>query len=384
MFIFLPIKTDSPLRRTPVVNYAIIAANILIFIGTQYYWTEDQVRPFLLDGAAPKLYQFVSYAFLHANWTHLIGNMLFLYIFGNSLNDKLGDLEYILFYIAAAIFAGAGYIITSSNPLLGASGAIASVTTCFLVLFPRSNILVFAWIFYFIDTFEFSSLFLIGFKMILFDNVIMPYLDGGGNVAHGAHLIGYLFGFVVPLVLLAVRGLDRDQFDILALWSRVLRRRQFATVASQQNFFTGQVDAAGIDQSGDPAPNHTAPMAQLRNAIYDALSRYDLTTAVEKYRQLINLDPRQVLPRKEQLEIANQLMSLKDFPLAADAYEKYLKGYSDDTQIDQVRLLLGIIYGRYLVNTTRARELLDSAKVRLTDPNQVALCDEELRRLDHP
>ena len=231
MFLLLPIKTDCPPKRRPLVNYALIALNVLIFLFMHYgspQFAQRMSHLYALDGMAPKLYQFITYAFLHAGWGHLIGNMLFLYIFGNSLNDKLGHIEYLLFYIAGAIVSGAGYTLFTHVPLVGASGAIAAVTTGFLVLFPRSNILVVIWIFYFIDTIEFSSLFLIGFKMILWDNIISPKFSGPSNVAHGAHLIGYAFGFVIPLILLALHALDRDQFDILALASRVLRRRQFA------------------------------------------------------------------------------------------------------------------------------------------------------------
>ena len=129
-------------------------------------------------------------------------------------------------------------------------------------------------------------------------------------------------------------------------------------------------------------PDHSAPMAQLRNTIYDAISKYDLTTAVEKYRELITQEPNQVLPQKEQLEIANHSMSMKDFMLATEAYEKFLKYFADSPQAQQVELLLGIIYSRYLNNHARAEELLQKAKQHLKDPNQITLCEEELKRLN--
>jgi membrane associated rhomboid family serine protease len=374
MFLILPIRTDSPLKRRPIVNYALIAANVLIFVLTP----EKLTLPFRLSGSHPQLYQFVTYAFLHADWTHLIGNMLFLYIFGNSLNDKLGHIEYFFFYIAGAIFSGAGYTLISSADLLGASGAIAAVTTGFLVLFPRSNILVVIWLFYFIDTFEFSSLFLIGFKMILLDNVIMPALSRTeSHVAYGAHLVGYLFGFIIPLFLLAVRALDRDQFDILALWSRILRRREFAKVAEGHPFHEAGVPA----ELGTEMP---APIVEIRGSITEALGRFDLATAAERYRKLVEVDCDHVLARKEQLDIANQLMSQQDYKLAAEAYEKYLKHYPAAPQVEQVQLLLGIIYSRYLANPARAKDLLQQAKIRLRDLVQVNLCEEEIRRLEKP
>ncbi len=384
MFLFLPVRTDSPLKRIPIINYGLIAVNIIIFLYTRGL-EEKQLAPFMLNGAHPQLYQFVTYAFLHADWAHLIGNMLFLYIFGNSLNDKMGHTEYFFFYIAGAIFSGAGYILTNSANLIGASGAIAAVTTGFLVLFPRSNILVVVWLFYFIDTFEFSSLFLIGFKMILLDNMIMPAISSSkSNVAYGAHLIGYAFGFVVPLFLLAVRALDRDQFDILALWSRILRRREFTKVAENHPFHESLEHAGPAGTTVVEEGRESSPIAEIRRSISEALGRFDLATAAEKYRNLVEVDSGHVLARKEQLDIANQLMSQQDYRLAAEAYEKYLKHYPGAPQIEQVQLLLGIIYSRYLANPTRAKDLLREAKTRLRDLVQVNLCEEEIRRLEKP
>jgi membrane associated rhomboid family serine protease len=369
----------------------LIIANVAIFIGLNYFIPKHYQAMlenlFMLDGTNPKLYQFVSYAFLHAGWGHLVGNMLFLYIFGNSLNDKLGHLEYLLFYLAGAVVAGAGYACFTSANLVGASGAIAAVTTGFLVLFPRSNILVVIWIFYFIDTFEISSLFLIGFKMILWDNVISPRFGGETNVAHGAHLMGYAFGFVVPLILLAARALDRDQFDILALWSRMFRRLDFAGQASQNGAaFNGGIPrpvSQDIHENNEPGVTElfSPKIAELRQKIADSLSRFDLTTAANYYRILIKEDPNHVLHKKAQLDVANQLMSEQDFAMAAEAYEKYLTRYSAGDQIEQVQLLLGIIYSRYLPQPDRAKELLEKAKARLKDSAQNRLCEEELARL---
>lgn len=392
MFLLLPIKTDCPPKRRPLVNYAIIALNVLIFLVMHYSspgFADRFSNLYALNGTEPKLYQFVTYAFLHANWGHIIGNMLFLYIFGNSLNDKLGHLEYLLFYLAGAVVSGAGYSLFTHAPLVGASGAIAAVTTGFLVLFPRSNILVIIWIFYFIDTIEFSSLFLIGFKMILWDNIISPRFDGPSNVAHGAHLIGYAFGFLVPLILLTVRALDRDQFDIIALTSRLLRRKQFARTFYTADQISPKLKYArptsDTPETIEPEASVLYPprIVELRELIANSLARFDLHTAANYYRALIAEDKNHVLFRKGQLDVANQLMSEQDYATASEAYEKYLSRYPNAEQTEQVQLLLGIIYSRYLVNVQRARDLLREARHSLKDSNQIALCEQELRRLDN-
>src|SRR5580698_6512267 len=104
---FLPLRTDSPLRRTPYMNYALIAANLLVFLRTSMSATV--AARYELSPRDPQLYQFITYAFIHASWMHIAGNMLFLYIFGNNVNDKMGNIGYLGFYLAGAVMAGVGY-----------------------------------------------------------------------------------------------------------------------------------------------------------------------------------------------------------------------------------------------------------------------------------
>src|SRR5256714_12201480 len=124
---FIPIRTDTPLRRTPYMNYALIVANVVVFI-VQEAWLGNgsRLQPFLLQPRDPRLYQFFTYQFLHGGALHLIGNMLFLYIFGNNVNDKLGNFGYLGFYLAGGVFAGIAHVMTSSSPVLGASGSTAA------------------------------------------------------------------------------------------------------------------------------------------------------------------------------------------------------------------------------------------------------------------
>ncbi len=335
---------------------------------------------FMLHCAAPKMYQFITYAFLHAGWAHLLGNMLFLYIFGNSINDKLGHLEYLLFYLSAAVVSGAGYALTSSANLLGASGAIAAVTTAFLVLFPRSHVLVVYW-FYIIGTFELPSLFLIAFKMILLDNVIVPALSSASSpIAHGAHLVGYLFGFMVPLGLLFARALERDQFDILALWSRAIRRKKYTNM-TKSTLKYGRPINADVKNPEEVKPRLESAV-RLSRQISEDISRYDLASAAEKYLEMIKIAPDEVLTRKHQLDIANQLTAENKHAEAAEAYEKYLDRYPSADQIEQVKLLLGVLYSRYLSNPEKAKELLTQAREKLRDTNQRTLCEQELSKLN--
>src|SRR5215217_1187275 len=125
---FIPIRTDSPLRSTPYMNWVLIGLNVAIYLaqeflgrssGGQSWWEQYMLQPH-----APRLYEFVSYAFLHGSPMHVAGNMLFLYIFGNNVNDKMGHIGYLGFFLAGAVFAGVGHIASGATPpLLGSSGA---------------------------------------------------------------------------------------------------------------------------------------------------------------------------------------------------------------------------------------------------------------------
>src|SRR3954470_11187349 len=96
----IPIRTDTPLRRTPYTNYALIIANIAAFIVQMSVLKGSKLDAWELNPRDPHLYQFFTYQFLHGSPLHLLGNMLFLYIFGNNVNDKLGSWGYLGFYLA--------------------------------------------------------------------------------------------------------------------------------------------------------------------------------------------------------------------------------------------------------------------------------------------
>ena len=237
----LPIRTNIRPLRTPYANYALIAVNVAIFVLTYQLNTTavtgaiEILRPwaqqFQLVPQRPQLWQFVSYAFLHGGYLHIIGNMFFLFIFGNNVNDKLGHISYLCFYLAGAVFSGVGHAVihsTSGVPTLGASGAVAAVTGAYLVLFPQTLITVVYW-FIFIGTIDVPALYFIGLKMILIDNVIYAYTP---HVAYDAHLAGYAFGIAAILGILAIGLVENSDYDLWAMVRRWNRRRRYRDAVS--------------------------------------------------------------------------------------------------------------------------------------------------------
>ncbi len=389
----LPIRTNIIPRRTPYVNYGLIAVNILIFLisyAPQTVVIEGQrftepLRPwadiFKLYPDAPAVWQFISYAFLHGGVWHIVGNMFFLYIFGNNINDRLGNVGYLTFYLGGAVFSGIGHtLIPGAGPVLGASGAVAAVTGAFLVLYPQTLITV-IYFFFFIGTIDIPALYFIGLKMIFIDNVInrtTPY------VAYDAHLAGYAFGIITNFLLLASGLLGRDQFDLWSMIRQWNRRRQYRdVVAKGYDPFngTGGRKKIKVREVGEGKSESDQEIERIRKHIVNLMHQRSHNRAAEVYTQLLEKDPNQVLARNHQLDAANQLMSMGKWAVSARAYELFLKHYADYDHKEQVMLMLGLLYSRYLDQPDRARELLGEALEKLQDPGQIRMCREEMDKL---
>ncbi|MAX23203.1 MAG: rhomboid family intramembrane serine protease, partial [Phycisphaeraceae bacterium] len=143
--LLIPLHTDRRLTSLPLVNVSLIAANLIIF-AIQHGTNTELARTLLLNPLDPSLFQFVTYQFLHQDIYHIGGNMIFLWTFGNNVEDRLGKIGYLFFYLAGGIIAGLGHCLGEVSPVLGASGSVAAVTGAFLVLFPNTRTTIFYWI----------------------------------------------------------------------------------------------------------------------------------------------------------------------------------------------------------------------------------------------
>lgn len=380
---FIPIGTEVKTRRPPRVNHAIIIANVVIFLLTDVLGI-PQMRElknlFMLDASWPSPYQYVTYQFLHGDPMHLIGNMLFLWIFGNAVCDRMGWRAYLMFYLAGGVFAGIVFTQVADNPILGASGSIAAVTTAFLILFPRVHITMLMFM-YLIMTFQIPAMYLIIFKIILWDNVLAPSISSGmvSSVAYSAHLGGYAFGAIVALTMLLIRAAPRSQFDMLALWDRWNRRT--GTIPIGGGYYRGgqrAIEAADLG-SAPLRPLELSAVEKTREEILDYLEVGRGADACDAYRRLLKQDPEQVLPRNQQLDIANLLNQERDYVTAAQAYEGFLQAYPGSPDGPQVRLLLGLLYNRYLNASEQAIEHLRKALSGLRVARERELAEQELR-----
>ncbi len=364
------------------MNWALIALNALVYLlqqvpfGTQLPWYHHYV----LTTREPQLLNYFTYAFLHGSPMHLIGNMLFLYVFGNNVNDKMGHLGYLAYYLAGGVFAGIAYVLTQGGDtsVIGASGAIAAVTGAYLVLFPQSHVTLLIF-FYIVGTYEIASFWFIAFFFA--QDLVLNHVED--SVAHMAHIGGTVFGCAICLTLLATGMLPRDQFDVVALIKQWNRRRQYRDAVSSgwNPYLTPVAPAPSVNFRRTPPPPPDPRQAQitdLRAEIAESVASHDLPRAADRYLRLKNIDKDQVLSRQAQLDVANQLAGQQLYPQAVEAYELFLRHYPKFEQIEQVELMLGIIYARYILQYLRARELLVKASARLHGDRELSMARTEL------
>jgi membrane associated rhomboid family serine protease len=227
----IPLRDDNPTRITPWVTWALLAANILLFLreitggmmvgpdglqGALAGWTLVPIEvtqgiDVSSNGASLQPFWLTIFTsmFLHGGWMHLIGNMLFLLIFGNNIEDALGHGRYLFFYLVCGVVAAAAQIAAGPSslvPVLGASGAIAGVLGGYLVLFPHARVNTLVFLGFLITTVRLPAWVLLGGWIVLqfFNQATGALAEGrqeGGGVAYLAHIGGFLAGMVLIRLL---------------------------------------------------------------------------------------------------------------------------------------------------------------------------------------
>ncbi len=210
----LPIKDDQPRYSTPYVNWSLIALNILIFLFEVQLNRADLKRLFdqfalvpshvwsPLYGIVQTIVPFFTSMFLHQGWQHVLGNMWFLYIFGDNVEDYLGHFKYLVFYLLAGLLADATQIAIypqSNVPTVGASGAIAGVLGAYFLLYPRARVLTwfFVFVMYLPAWVVLGEWFVIQFLNGTAVLALTPAGQDVGGVAFWAHVGGFLSGMAM-------------------------------------------------------------------------------------------------------------------------------------------------------------------------------------------
>jgi len=215
----IPIHDDNPTRTFPWLTVALIAANVAVFTYEVTRTPAELARiidtwafvPAHLSNPAtllPAALTILTSAFIHAGWIHVGGNMLYLWIFGNNIEDRLGRVRFALFYVVCASAAAVAQTIATPHsdvPMVGASGAVAGVLGAYLLLFPRAQVIALIPIFFYIELASLPAVFVIGFWFVLQIAQGLTALGGTmeSGVAWWAHVGGFIAGALLVVPLLA-------------------------------------------------------------------------------------------------------------------------------------------------------------------------------------
>jgi membrane associated rhomboid family serine protease len=216
----IPLRDDNPAQRVPFVTRGLILLNVLAFVyeltlsdGTHEFLRDWGLVPGRLFAALTgetslpvELLTLVTSMFLHGGWLHLIGNMWYLWIFGDNVEDRMGHGRFLLFYLAAGVVASLVHSALqpgSPMPTVGASGAIAGVLGAYAFAFPRAKVLTLVPIFFFVQIIAIPALLLLGiwfaFQFIA-GTMSFGAARASGGVAWWAHIAGFVFGFLVMMM----------------------------------------------------------------------------------------------------------------------------------------------------------------------------------------
>jgi len=201
----IPLGDENPSRIVPFINWGLIIACVATFIwqissGVTFF--ESTLFEFgivpqkVLNGEG--LYSIVTNIFMHGGWSHLLGNMLFLFVFGDNIEDRLGHIRYIIFYLVCGVTASIVWMATALNspfPAVGASGAISGVLGAYFVLYPRARIKTLMSFGYFIRVTRVPAWVMIGMWFVY--QLLLAFIPMNTGVAYWAHVGGFVVGWII-------------------------------------------------------------------------------------------------------------------------------------------------------------------------------------------
>ncbi len=395
---FIPLRTDRQTRRRPIVTEILLVLNLAVYLaglaGEYFGVLADRgelAHQLWLNPLHFEAWQLITYQFLHDphGFAHIVFNMLFLWVFGAAVEDRLGRLWFVAFYLAGGAVAGLAHMWTSDAPVIGASGSVAAVSGAFLALFPRMRIQVLVF-FFLIGVYALPATLFIGLYFAIDMLRATGAIFGGqSDVAFMAHIGGYIYGFTVAFTLLGTGVLKRTEFDAFYLFRQARRRAEFRRAqkqsegavwdASASNTRTDKPARLQAERKMKPADEQ---LLRKRSAIHSMLDEHRTDEAVSVYVEFQQEFPNGVLSQRHQTDIANALYASGNYGEAAQAYERLLAHHKRADTSGEIRLLLAMILARQLGQLDRAKELLKEAQPRLSSDSQRDLADQLLTELN--
>ncbi|MEO0083605.1 MAG: rhomboid family intramembrane serine protease [candidate division WOR-3 bacterium] len=205
----LPLRDDILSNKRPLITYLIIALNIFVYLyelslGSQlkHFFVAYGVIPINIL-AGNNLYTLITSMFIHGGFWHILGNMLYLWIFGDNVEDLLGKFWFIIMYLLSGLVGSFAHILVSPNspiPAIGASGAVSGVLGCYLLLYPKARVLALVPLGFFIRLLMLPASIFLGFWIFLQLLYGFSSIGGGAGVAYFAHIGGFIIGVIFGLI----------------------------------------------------------------------------------------------------------------------------------------------------------------------------------------
>ena len=375
---FFPLGDENPTRTVPVMTWLLIAANVVVFVAFNLQLGEEDLQRWTFawgyDVEHPFGKQIVTSMFMHGGWPHILGNMWVLWIVGNNVEDKLGKIRYLLFYVAGGAAAALTYALIATRvpvsmevvrrlgershpPLVGASGAIAAIMGMYLVFFPEARIRVLI-LFYVVPL---RAKWFIGLSMLadLFISV-RSHQAAVGGVATMAHVGGGAFGVLSALVMkpLIGGGGEGDAWDVHTGFAKRERGRSEEWHAHTR-----------------PAPGRLAPeesdessLAEAERSISRLVREGRVREAIDLYPAYVSFAREQPLPDDVQIEIAHEFYRQWLPREAIPAYLRYLETHPRGDDVAEAKFRLGILFARGMGRSDEAARWLGEAQREHPDP----------------
>lgn len=348
---FLPIASENPTRKFPVLTVSLIVVNFLAFFASWYggHYMEVLER-YAFVPAHFSFVTIITHQFLHGGWMHIIGNMWVLWLFGANVEDLLGKIAFIPFYLACGVCAALMHAVVESFggggqvPTVGASGAVFGMIGAYFILFPRSFILGKAMLGFIPLPFNLrvSALFFLGlYVMLEVVNGMQSLVTSGVRIAHWAHIGGFIFGAGFLYLLIVTRAVIVPNID-------KVRTGNYANM-NAEDWFLGKLDAA--------------------------LENGRISEIPEEYRTLLDKQPRVVFAPDTQINIARTVQKAGDIPLSAEAYRRMLECFpghpaAHRSGVELAKISAGffkdrpmaLAYLEWVVKTAGAGPLADEAR----------------------
>jgi len=208
LLLFLPYKVDVQSSRKPFANYLVMIGIVAAF-ALQLTAAHQQAQRFVLDGWS--VAGLVGHMWLHTGYFHIIGNLIFLWVFGNALCQKVGNLLYLPVYIATGLAAAVVHLIFDDRMAVGASGAIFGIVGAYFVLFPFNSIKCLLWFLVYVRRIKIAGIWIILLWVVL--NVLGAVSGYTGGAAYFAHIGGFVGGVILAIILLNTKLVARDSMD---------------------------------------------------------------------------------------------------------------------------------------------------------------------------